>query len=432
MMTEIRAEIDDFQALLASHYQSTTKSPSLEKIQANGWQKFCELGLPTRRNDEFRYVKLRNLYGQTYEKSAFANLSAEAITPYIYPECKDSVLVFVNGSFAPDLSRLKGLPEKIVVSTLTDAMRPYGALLTNQATKAIKEELDPFAALNLALHGEAAFIYLPPKIVCESPVQILHIVNGLTGKPFVMPRLQLFAGAFSEIEVVSTHAQLSGAGCCINQRLDVSIEENAHVRYVQANCHEGADVWHFDAVRGFLKKSSSFKCINVSNGSATVRNDYRVQLAGENCETSLNGVWLLGDRREVHQHIFVDHQAPNCLSRQLYKGVLNDSSHSSFEGKIMVRQAAQETNAFQLNNNLLLSDGASCESKPNLEIFADNVKASHGSTIGQLEKEELFYLQSRGFSSENAKKLLVRGFCKEVIDMIRQETIHDKMMAWFK
>ncbi|MGZ3732597.1 MAG: Fe-S cluster assembly protein SufD, partial [Parachlamydiaceae bacterium] len=240
-------------------------------------------------------------------------------------------------------------------------------------------------------------------------------------------RLQLFAGAFSEIELISSHAKISGADTWINQRFDVSLEENAHVRYVQLNHHASSDVWHFDAVRGTLKKSSSLTCVNVSNGSATVRNDYRVSLSGENCETSLNGVWMLKERREAHQHIFIDHQAPHCFSRQLFKGALKDTSHSSFEGKIVVRQEAQETNAFQLNNNLLLNEGATAESKPNLEIFADNVKASHGATIGQLEKEELFYMQSRGFSSEEAKQLLVHGFCQDVLGLIRQEEIRQRV-----
>lgn len=429
MMAEIRSEIDDFQSLLTALYQTAPRSVSLEKLQMKSWERFCDIGLPTRKNDVFRYVKLRNLYAHTYESATSSSLGAEAIAPHIFPECIDSVLVFINGAFSPQLSRLKGVPEKMFVSTLSDAMRSYGALLTNQAIKAAKEEQDPFAALNLALHGEAAFLYLPPKTFCAAPIQVLHLVDGLNAKTVVMPRLQVFAGAFSEVELISTHVKISGSESCINQRLDVSLEENAHVRYVQVNSHEAPDTWHFDAVRSTLKKSSSFTCVNVTNGSATVRNDYRVVLAGENCETSLNGVWLLKDRREVHQNIFIDHQAPNCLSRQLFKGALNDVSHSSFEGKIMVRQEAQETNAFQLNNNLLLGDGASAESKPNLEIFADNVKASHGATIGQLEKEELFYMQSRGFSSADAKKLLVRGFCQDVVDMIRQEPLRQQIAA---
>jgi Fe-S cluster assembly protein SufD len=163
-----------------------------------------------------------------------------------------------------------------------------------------------------------------------------------------------------------------------------------------------------------------------------VRNDYRVVIGGENAEASLNGVWMLGDRNESHMHVIVDHQAPHCRSMQLFKGVLNGNSHSSFEGKILVRQAAQKTEAFQLNNNLLLSDRAHADSKPNLEIFADDVKASHGATVGQLDKEQIFYMKTRGFHEADAKNLLVYGFCEEVIDMIPIPSVHQAMKKYAK
>lgn len=430
MMTENRSEIDEFYLFLEKLFRDTPKDIALEKLHEKAWERFTLIGLPTRKNEVFRYLKLRQLYSQTYECPPPLELAADAISPYIYPECQESVLVFVNGHFTPQLSRLKGLPEKMVVSSLSSAMRPYGALLTNHCNKAIKEESDPFALLNMAMHAEGAFLYLPPRTACQSPLQILYVTSGEQLPALSNPRLQLFVGGSAEIELFSTHAKLSSAAGCINQRVDMALEENAHVRYVQVNCHQNTNVWHFDALRATMKKSSTLKNVNVSNGSQAVRNDYHIALAGEGAEALLSGVWLLKGRREVHQHIYIDHQAPSCLSRQLFKGALFDQSHSSFEGKIMVRQAAQETNAFQLNNNLLLSEGASAESKPNLEIFADSVKASHGATVGQLEKEELFYLQSRGFTAETAKKLLVHGFCQEVVDLIVHPTLRKRIGAY--
>ncbi len=430
-MTEIRSEIDDFHTRLETLYNSTLKDTALAGLQAAAWEQFCKVGLPTRKNEVFRYVKLGQLYNQVYVEAKPVSLEKEVIETHIYPECKESVLVFVNGHFTPELSRILALPKKMIVLRLSEAMRTYGSLLTNQIGKSIKEELDPFALLNLALHGEGLFLYLPPKTVCTVPVQILHVVDSRIPNPFVAPRMQVFAGASTEIEIFSSHAFLSSLNGFINQRTDISLEENAHVRYVQANFHESADQWHFDALRATLKKSATLKSIGVTTGSKTVRNDYRATLIGEQSEVSLSGVWMLEERRETHQHIFIDHQAPNCLSRQLFKGVLNDAGHSSFEGKIMVRQAAQETNAFQLNRNLLLSDGATAESKPNLEIFADSVKASHGATIGQLEKEELFYMQSRGFPVADAKRLLVHGFCQEVLDLIGQPEVRKQIGTRF-
>lgn len=427
MMTEIRSEIDEFFKLLEKRFLEAPKEGSLERLREKAWERFSELGLPSRKEDVFRYLKLHLLYRHAYEESPLKAIDPKMLEPFIYAECQRSLLVFVNGHFSPQLSRVDGLPEKAVILPLSAAMRPYGALLTNQMTKSIKDEKDPFALLNLALHGEGAFFYLPPKTQCKVPVQLLFLADGDEAACMTTPRLQLFVGSSAELELFSTHAQLSPGPLCINQRVDMTLEENAHVRYVQANSHPSGSVWHFDALRATLKKASSLKSITVSSGSETVRNDYSMALSGEGCEVNLNGMWLLKERREVHQHIFIDHQAPNCLSRQLFKGVLYDQSHSCFEGKIMVRQAAQETNAFQLNNNLLLSDGATAESKPNLEIFADNVKASHGATMGQLEKEELFYLQSRGFALAEAQKLLVRGFCQEILHMIHQPALRKRV-----
>lgn len=418
MMTETPSEIDDFFLRLKQLYSSVEREISLEKLQEKAWNRFAEIGLPTRKDEPFRYLKLRQLYAQTYQIGLPVDLTPEAIAPYVFPECAQSLIVFVNGHFSPGLSCTQGLPDKLVVSSLSSAMRPYGALLTNQHAKALKEESDPFALLNLAMHGEGVFLYLPPRTVCQNPLQLLYVTAGNPEPRLVTPRAQLFLGNSSEIEILSDHVNLTAAPACINQRLDAAIEENAHLRYVQMNYHENPNVWHFDALRAVLKKSSSLKSVNASGGTFSVRSDYRVALCGEGADAALNAVWLLKDKQEVHHHVFMDHQAPQCVSRQLFKGALFDQSRSSFEGKIMVRQAAQETNAFQLNNNLLLSEGAMADSKPNLEIFADNVKASHGATIGQLEKEELFYMQSRGFSAEMAKKLLVNGFCHDVIGLI--------------
>jgi Fe-S cluster assembly protein SufD len=328
------------------------------------------------------------------------------------------VLVFVNGHFSFPLSRTAALPKKLVLSNLKDAMKNYGSFLNNQWAKSIKEETDPFAALNAAMHQEGAFIYLPPKTIVEAPLQILHVVDMGDEPMLAMPRLHLFAGSQSQINLYSNQAILSGNSYFINAAVECSIEEEAHVKYIQAAFEEPADAWHFDAFRATLKRNSTLKTISATDGGPGLRFDYRVALAGENAEAMLNGTWLLGGKAEAHTHVIMDHQSPYCRSMQLYKGVLNDFSHSSFEGKILVRQAAQKTEAFQLNNNLLLSDRAAADSKPNLEIFADDVKASHGATVGQLDKEQLFYMKTRGFSLHEAQNILVKGFCKEVVDMI--------------
>jgi Fe-S cluster assembly protein SufD len=325
--------------------------------------------------------------------------------------------VFVNGHYQPDLSLLKNVPSKVVVSLLTDATRTYGAFLNNQWAKGMKEETDPFAAFNGALHQNGAFLYIPPRTVLEVPIQILHLVDSADGT-LVMPRIHVSLGIQADAKFVFKTTLLNTTHYGINQVAEFALDEGARADITQVVENEANTGWHLDALRGQLKRDSRLHCVALTKGSLTTRFDYRVGLGGENGEALLQGLWTLSEKREAHIHVLIDHQAPYCRSNQLFKGVLSDFSRSSFEGKIMVRQAAQKTEAFQLNNNLLLSERANADSKPNLEIFADDVKASHGATIGQLDSEQLFYLKTRGLHDQVAKTLLIDGFCKEVTDLV--------------
>lgn len=417
-LTSASQQTSEFQALLEKLYAQNTHGSPLQKIRTNAWDHFLKLGLPSRINDVYKYIPIRHLFAQSYTLPTPTSLKREQIASHIYPECIQSVLVFVNGCYQAELSDTSALPKNLVISTLSEATRTYSALLNNQWTKSLKEETDPFAALNGALYSDGAFLYLPPKNIVEQPIQILQIIDAANAPLLVMPRVHLFVGAQSELSLATSTVVISGSHYFMNQSIEIAIEDDAHVRYLQMACGETAEAWHLDAVRATLKRNSTFKTLSLTNGGATTRNDYRITLNGENAEASLSGLWMLSDKRESHTHVLMDHQAPNCRSLQMYKGVLNDFSRSSFEGKILVHQKAQKTDAFQLNNNLLLSDRAHADSKPNLEIFADDVKASHGATIGQLDTEQLFYMKTRGFSDAEAKNLLVYSYCKELINLI--------------
>lgn len=433
MMTEERMETQkDFQSLLWALYGQFVESNLLQKVRAKAWDRLSSMGLPSRKDEVFRYVRLNYFFANKYESARHIEISAKEIEPHILPECQQSVLVFVNGYFNSTLSRTAALPKNVIVSSLTEAMGTFGSFLNNQFNKAVKEETDFFAMMNMALHSEGAFLYLPPKTVAETPIQILNVVDAKEAPMMIMPRLQVFASAQSECKLVSTHVRLSSSKYAFNMVVDATVEEDAHIKYTQVACSIPEDVWHFDALRSTLKRNSTLKSFCVTDGSTTVRHDYRAVLIGENADVHLNGIWMLSGKNESHTHVLVDHQAPNCQSMQLFKGVLNDSGKSSFEGKILVRQAAQKTEAFQLNNNLLLSDASHADSKPNLEIFADDVKASHGATIGQLDQEHIFYMKTRGFTEAQAKGILVYGFCQEVIDLIEIPSVHQAMVSLSK
>lgn len=427
MMAEQQSQQDAFRQMLDVVYGAAVEGDSLQKVKVKAWERFLALGLPTRTTDVYKYIKLKTLYSNNFVVSIPSTLTSAQIAAHILPNCEKSCLVMVNGEYVPELSNITGLPSNVVAMPLTRAMRTYGTFLNNQWTRTIADEKDPFAALAMALAKDGLFLYVPPKSIIETPVQVLHLVDAGEQKIMVTPRLQVFVGSQSQIDLYQSHVHLSGAGYWINQCVDVAIEESSHVRYTQVMMDLPEDVWLFDAVRAGCKANSTIKTVGVTAGALTVRNDYRMTLLGENAEVELDGVWMLSRACEAHAHVLVDHQAPHCRSRQLFKGVLKDDSRSSFEGKILVRQEAQKTDAFQLNNNLLLSPGAHADSKPNLEIFADDVKASHGATVGQLDEEQLFYMRSRGFSSVDAKNILVYGFCKEVMERVALPTLCEQL-----
>jgi len=418
MMAQPGLEQETFKTLLEDIRNRSRYSDGLEKFRSQAWERYLSLGLPSKQHEAYRYVKLRHLFSQPHHLAAETEVDAEMIAHWIYPECKRSVIVFVNGFYEPRLSCIEALPAKVSVSSLQEAARTYGAFIQNHWTKSVKEESDPFAALNSALHQRGVFIYVPPKCIVDAQLQILHVTIANDSCQVLMPRVQIFAGAHSHLQVAAVQKRLGASGCFVNQVEEIALDEGARVHYSQMLCDEHPQGWHFDAFRASLKRDSSLTTVGANQGSMAVRTDYKMTLAGENAEALLNGVWMLEGKREAHVHVLIDHQSPHCRSYQLFKGVLGDFSRSSFEGKIMVRQAAQKTEAFQLNNNLLLSDNAHANSKPNLEIFADDVKASHGATVGQLDPEQLFYMKTRGFSEEEAKNLLVFGFCEQVIEKI--------------
>jgi len=372
---------------------------TLEKqvCDTRAWDRFLELGLPTKKWEVFQYVRLSDLYSRTYEAPERAE---PAITP------KEGQLIFVNGRYSEELSRP---PKAIVALPLSKALNTYGTFLNHRLATQLKEEKDPFAVLNRALSDEGLFIYLPPKSVGQ--LEIVHVITEHQKPVITAPRLHLFAGKEAEVKCLLTH----NADHWVNSFVDIALDERASVTLT--TLLEANDTsWHFDAIRVTLKRESRFKSYAITNGAATSRQDYVVQLLEEGAEASLYGVCQLDERRHHHVNVLMEHIAPNCRSWQHFKNVLKGVSRTSFEGKIYVHQAAQKTEAYQRNNNLILGKRAFATSKPNLEIFADDVKASHGSTVGQLDEEQLFYLKSRGIPSDHAKKLLVQGFCQEILD----------------
>lgn len=309
---------------------------------------------------------------------------------------------FIDGQFVGGM-----LLEAIVVMPISSAKKTFGMLLQTPFT----EEKDPFARLALSKSQEGVLIYVPPQTVLETPIRLNMLRKNM--QALACPHIILRIGKGSSVNMFID----GDVGCHMMSYFNISLEEASTLNVVNTICATDAS-WEFDAVRANLKRDANFKYYHLTEGGQCVRSDFHVKLSGENSSATLKGLSRLKGDKQAHQHILVEHIAPETHSDQHFKTVLHDRSQSSFEGKIYVHKDAQQTRAYQLNNNLLLGDSVVANSKPNLEIFADDVKASHGATMTRLDPEEKFYLTSRGLPAKAAEKLLESSFCSEIIDEV--------------
>lgn len=350
------------------------------------WDCFQQIGLPQPKQEAFQYVTKKWAFPKCAERR-------------ILTETPRSGLVFVDGFFEEGLSQIS---EPLICMSLEEAMRTYGLFLQSRFISTLSKEKDPFAALNGAFLGRGAFLHVPPK--CKVT---LHLNQIYKTAETATPRLHIYLGRHAELKLIQT---MTGDCGFSNSCVDLVLDHGADCVFID---HSGGDV---QSIRATLKKESRMKTVLLGT---QLRTSVRFELVEEGCEANLLGLARLNQSEELHIHAHIEHVAPNTRSRQHVKSVLKDRARFSFEGKIYVHPEAQKTESYQLNNNLLLSDEASANAKPNLEIFADDVKASHGSTTSQLNDEELFYLRSRGLGVKEAQELLIDGFCKEITDHAR-------------
>ncbi len=417
---------ENFHALLKTFF-SQRSSDSYPQERLKAWKQFVTLSLPTRHSDPFNYVQLRRLYQNDYELSLSSSLPQQ-YEQFILPESPDSVFIFINGHFVGE--KRDAIDKRIVALPLSKAAKDYQMLLTQRWNKECKRQdnpfqANPFHALNLSLHAEGLFLYLPPNTIQEAPIQILHLLTKESSLNF--SRLHLFAGHHAQATIALTTVALNAEKSGHFLVSDFQLEEGAYVNVVQTTQNIPESSCHFESLHGSLKKNSRLEVVHATNGCACCRFDYSIELEGENSEASLNGLAMVDKNKEAHTHVLIEHKAPHCRSFQFFKNALTDHAQSSFEGKIHVHKEAQKTDAYQLNNNLLLSPHARAHTKPNLDIYADDVKASHGATVGQLNREQLFYCQARGLPAHQSKNLILHAFCMEVANKIPISSIREKI-----
>ena len=261
-------------------------------------------------------------------------------------------------------------------------------------------------------------------VFCQE-FHVLNIASNIN-KPLVQPRNIVIAEANTEANIITEYVGTEKSEYFTNILTDISVDENSHITFFKLQ-NESNAAYHIDKTEIIQKASSVFNHFSLSFGSRIARNDINTKLDGENIETHLYGLYLGNEEQHIDHHTFIDHAKPNCMSNELYKGILDDKAHGVFSGKILVNQIAQKTNAFQSNKSVLLSDEASIDAKPQLEIYADDVKCSHGATVGKLDEQAYFYIRSRGVSAESARSMLIRAFIDDVVSEIKIDQLKEKV-----
>lgn len=399
--------------------------PWLNEIRATGVHRFQKMGLPSIKDEEWKYTSVASIADKKFHLPDDHTLTEESdLKSYI--EDSEITLVFINGFFAKKYSRLSALPKKCSIVNLADATAQEKKAIQSYWDKYSSETEDAFAALNRSLMHQGAVIRIDDKTIVDKLIHIVHVTSGKENDILVSPRTLIILGKSSEAEILESHISFSKMSYFTNAVTDVFLAEDAKLRYDKVQ-NENQNAFHIGTTRIWQERNSQFESFSFSTGAQLTRNNLTVTLNGEGAAVILNGLYAATGEQLVDNHTAVDHRSPNATSNQLYKGILDGNAKAVFNGKIFVKKIAQKTNSYQLNKNLLLGSGCQVNTKPQLEIFADDVRCTHGATIGQLNEDEMFYLLTRAIPKKMAVKMLSRGFVNDILNRVSNAVVREKM-----
>jgi Fe-S cluster assembly protein SufD len=395
---------------------------TVKSSRREAFDKFMKLGFPSKSNEEYKYSTTEKLFKDDFNWTTFEiNDQPIDYASYRKNNLEASHIFLVNGQLIKQESELNINEDGFIICDIITAAKEHSALFEKFYAAQIKEFNDAFAQLNTAIAANGLFIYIEPNRSIQKPIQINNICNSLTNQVFHTHHI-IVAEKFSNVSIVETFSTASKSEAyLLNTVSEVVVGENAFVNYYKLQSENDKAV-QINSTQVGQQQNSHFDTNTVTLGGKWIRNNLNIVLNGTQCVSHLNGLQILNKQQHVDNHTLVDHQMPHCESNQLYKGILNDKSTGVFNGKIFVRKDAQKTNAYQSSKNMLLSDDATMNTKPQLEIYADDVKCSHGSSTGQIDENAVFYLRARGLSPESAKSLLMNAFAIDVIQTIKIES----------
>jgi len=397
-------------------------------IRTEALERFEKNGFPTRKDEEWKYTSLNSLLKTDYSvfPKSESTVELKDVKKYFLHEIESYKIVFIDGVYSSFLSDTSH--EGADICILSSALKqPKYKMIVDHYFGTIASEKDSLTALNTAFSKEGVFVNVPKNTVLPKPIQVLHFSTGNEKEIMLQPRNLIVVGENSHAQIYERHQSLSENVVLTNAVTEVFASKRAIVEvYKIQNDLKTSSLIDNTYV---LQKDSSIVSVNTfSFGGNLTRNNLEFHQEGEHITSNLNGITIISDKQHVDNHTLVHHKKENCESHELYKGIFNDRSTGVFNGKVIVDKEAQKTNAFQQNDNILIGDKASINTKPQLEIFADDVKCSHGCTIGQLNESALFYMQSRGIPQKEAKGLMLFAFCNEVVEKIKIPALKSRII----
>jgi Fe-S cluster assembly protein SufD len=423
----------NFEAL--EKYLNGKANSRIHSIRQAAISRFAEEGFPTTRNEDWKFTDVSVLSKLRFQpvfspgtagRDGVQALALERCFPLFEKRILWNRLTFINGRFSKDLSSISSLPQGVKIKSLAEAMREDQDLVERYLAQYARLEENAFTALSAAFLLDGAFVYVPRGTFLQAPIHLVFLSTDL-GSEFVShPRNLIIVEDNGEAAVIESHAGVGENTYFTNAVTEIVLGENAVVEYERVQC-ESRRAYHVGTTHVQQDRNSNFISSSMSLGGSLVRHNVTAVLNGEGAESTLNGLYLSAGEQHIDNHTTIDHAKPHCTSHELYKGILGGKSRGVFNGKILVRKGAQKTDAKQTNKNLVLSDDASIDTKPQLEIFADDVKCTHGATIGQLDKDALFYLRSRGLGIGPARDILIGAFASDVINRIKIEPLRELM-----
>lgn len=402
----------------------------LHEIRKAAIESFAELGFPTTHHEEWKYTSVVPIANTEFRPAPLAPTAsvAQKIKQLPLADLGCSRLVFVNGHYSPELSTLDALPKGVQVGSLAAALQGPAASLEAHLARYADYKTHPFVALNTAFLEDGAFVEIPKGVVVEKPIQLLFVAEPGGAPTIVHPRNLVLVGPTSQVAIIETYLGLVDEVYFTNAVTELVVGQDAMVDYCKVE-RESDAAFHYARVQVHQDRSSRVATHSIQLGGALVREEVQTVLDGEGGEATLDGLYVISGRQHVDNHTTIDHAKPHCVSREVYKGVLEGKSEGVFNGKIIVREDAQKTDSKQSNRNLLLSEGAVINTKPQLEIYADDVKCTHGATVGQIDPDAIFYLRSRGILLQEARKLLTYAFANDVLGRIKHEPLRELLKA---